>query len=71
MAAAAAAYGALSFHEAADAIMVLCSRGNLLLEEVQPWTALKKVHMKLWQKALAVPGQQRWTERAHPNQLGR
>ena len=41
--AAAAAYGSLSFHEAAEAVLALASRSNQYLEETQPWTKLKKV----------------------------
>ncbi|KAG2446032.1 hypothetical protein HXX76_000634 [Chlamydomonas incerta] len=40
--AAAAAYGSLSFHEAAEAVLALASRSNQYLEETQPWTKLKK-----------------------------
>lgn len=45
---AAAGYEQLSFHEAAESIMALCSRGNQLLEEAQPWTALKKVRSSVY-----------------------
>ncbi|EFJ50750.1 hypothetical protein VOLCADRAFT_58186 [Volvox carteri f. nagariensis] len=40
--AAASAYSALSFHEAAEAVLALASRSNQYLEETQPWTKLKK-----------------------------
>ncbi|GLC44167.1 hypothetical protein PLESTB_000900900 [Pleodorina starrii] len=39
---AAAAYGSLSFHEAAEAVLAVASRSNQYLEETQPWTKLKK-----------------------------
>lgn len=43
VAAAAAAYSRLAFHDAIDAIMLLCSKGNQLMEESKPWVAYKNV----------------------------
>jgi len=40
--AAAAAYEALALHEAVEAAVAIAARGNLLMEEVAPWTAFKK-----------------------------
>ncbi|GAX73560.1 hypothetical protein CEUSTIGMA_g1011.t1 [Chlamydomonas eustigma] len=36
------AYSTMSFHEAVEAIVLLCSKGNQYLDETKPWTALKK-----------------------------
>jgi methionyl-tRNA synthetase len=38
-----AAYSSMSFHEAVEAVVLLCSKGNQHLDETRPWTALKKV----------------------------
>lgn len=38
-----AAYGAMDFSGAAEAVNSISSRGNQFLEEQQPWTKLKKV----------------------------
>lgn len=54
MPAAAAAFGSLSFHEAADAVLSLASRSNQYLEETQPWTKLKKGTDEEKAEALAV-----------------
>ena len=43
MLAAQAAYQQMSFHEAVEAVVLLCSKGNLFLDEVKPWAALKNV----------------------------
>jgi methionyl-tRNA synthetase len=40
---AAAAFGELAPHAALEAAVAVAQRGNLLLEETAPWTALKKV----------------------------
>ncbi|PNH09943.1 Methionine--tRNA ligase [Tetrabaena socialis] len=39
---AAAAYGSLCFHEAAEAVLSLASLSNLYLQETEPWAKLKK-----------------------------
>lgn len=36
-----AAYESMSYHQVTEAVMVMCSRGNLLLQEAAPWSALK------------------------------
>ena len=41
--AAAAAYEDLALHEAVEAALAIAARGNLLMEEVAPWTAFKEV----------------------------
>ena len=41
--AARSAYEAMSFHEAVEAVVLLCSRGNQYLDEVKPWSAFKNV----------------------------
>ncbi len=33
----------MSFHEAVEAVVLLCSKGNQYLDEMKPWTVLKKV----------------------------
>lgn len=43
VAAAAAAYSRLAFHEAIDAIVLLCSKGNQFMDEAKPWGAYKNV----------------------------
>ena len=43
MLAAQAAYQQMSFHEAVEAVVLLCSKGNQFLDEVKPWAALKNV----------------------------
>lgn len=40
---AAGAYERMAYSEAIEAIVAVCSRGNQYLEEMQPWTSLKKV----------------------------
>ncbi len=73
--AAASAYGSLSFHEAAEAVLALASRSNQYLEETQPWTKLKKVRPvtgavfqspELWHvvsQPVTAPGEdQRWAK---------
>ena len=42
----AAAYERLSYGRAINAIQALSARGNLFLQERQPWTAFKKVNTK-------------------------
>lgn len=34
-------YEGMAFHDAIDAIMLLCSKGNLYLDEVKPWSLFK------------------------------
>lgn len=41
--AAAAAFEDLALHEAVEAALAIAARGNLLMEEVAPWTAFKRV----------------------------
>ncbi len=41
----AAQYEQLSFGKAIDAIQKVSARGNLFLQEREPWAAFKKVHM--------------------------
>lgn len=38
------AYEGLRFHEAAEAVMGLCTAGNQAITEAQPWTYLGKVN---------------------------
>ena len=40
---AAAAYESMQLHTAVDAVLAIANRGNLYLDEMQPWIALKKV----------------------------
>lgn len=40
--AAAAAYEDLALQEAVEAALAIAARGNLLMEEVAPWTLFKK-----------------------------
>ena len=40
----AAQYEQLSFGKAIDAIQKVSARGNLFLQEREPWAAFKKVH---------------------------
>ena len=43
MSTAEAAYEELRLHDALEAALAIAGRGNLYMEEVAPWTALKKV----------------------------
>lgn len=36
----------MRFHEAVEAVVLLCSRGNQFLDEVKPWAALKNVRVE-------------------------
>ena len=44
--AAEAAYDELRLHDALEAAIAIAGRGNLYMEEVAPWTALKKARMR-------------------------
>lgn len=51
----AAAYERLSFGRAINAIQALSARGNLFLQERQPWTAFKKVQPHVQQLVHCAP----------------
>ena len=44
--AAGAAYEELRLHDALEAALAIAGRGNLYMEEVAPWTALKKARAR-------------------------